>query len=356
MREFRRSRTLFAALSLALSPLAALAGGAPLPKLGADLNRTSVSGLSSGAYMAGQFQIAHSRDVIGAGIVAGGPFGCAQSAVADSIPIWSLALPYNLEQALNGCTSVQPDYAGALNPQMLALRVRDLAEADAIDPLSELARDRVYLFWGKDDRKVAESVVRAAMRLYMALGVPAANIDFEDGLPGGHAFLTEDAGTVCGLSEPPFISDCDYDQAKAILSFIYGPLQSARPAEPGALIAFDQTPFTDGGATSLDGTGFAYIPRDCREKPGCAVHIVFHGCKQGRSRLGDVFAKESGFGRWAGPNRIIVLYPQAKASFVNPEGCWDWWGYTGLGFLTKDAPQIKAVYAMLGQLAAASGR
>ena len=31
----------------------------PLPALGANVNETTVSGISSGAYMAGQFQMAH---------------------------------------------------------------------------------------------------------------------------------------------------------------------------------------------------------------------------------------------------------------------------------------------------------
>ena len=42
----------------------------PLPKLGADEKRVSVSGLSSGAYMAGQFQVAYSKLVIGAAVAA----------------------------------------------------------------------------------------------------------------------------------------------------------------------------------------------------------------------------------------------------------------------------------------------
>ena len=50
----------------------------PLPALGADLEATSVSGLSAGAFMASQFHIAHSRIVVGVGIVAGGPYGCAE--------------------------------------------------------------------------------------------------------------------------------------------------------------------------------------------------------------------------------------------------------------------------------------
>ena len=28
---------------------------------------------------------------------------------------------------------------------------------------------------------------------------------------------------------------------------------------------------------------------------------------------------------------------------INPKGCWDWWGYTGLDYLGKEAPQIKAI-------------
>ena len=36
---------------------------------------------------------------------------------------------------------------------------------------------------------------------------------------------------------------------------------------------------------------------------------------------------------------------------TNPNGCWDWWGYTGVAYPTKAGPQIAAVRAMLGRLA-----
>ena len=70
-------------------------------------------------------------------------------------------------------------------------------------------------------------------------------------------------------------------------------------------------------------------------------------------QIGDTFIKDSGFAEIADKNRLIVLFPQSKASTVNPNGCWDWWGYTGLDYLGKDAPQIKAIWAMVEQLAAA---
>ena len=57
-----------------------------LPALGAKLDATSVSGISSGAYMAGQFQMAQAKIVTGAAIIAGGPYGCSESVFADSMP------------------------------------------------------------------------------------------------------------------------------------------------------------------------------------------------------------------------------------------------------------------------------
>jgi poly(3-hydroxybutyrate) depolymerase len=67
----------------------------------------------------------------------------------------------------------------------------------------------------------------------------------------------------------------------------------------------------------------------------------------------DQFAREAGYNRWADTNRIIVLYPQAIARSwptYNPNGCWDWWGYTGPQYHTKDGAQIRAVKAMLERL------
>ena len=66
------------------------------------------------------------------------------------------------------------------------------------------------------------------------------------------------------------------------------------------------------------------------------------------------FTEGSGFARWADTNRLIILFPQVEASILNPKACWDWWGYTGKDFLTKDAPQIAAIWRMVEQLARAT--
>jgi poly(3-hydroxybutyrate) depolymerase len=65
------------------------------------------------------------------------------------------------------------------------------------------------------------------------------------------------------------------------------------------------------------------------------------------------FETIAGYTRWADTNNIIVLFPQTAATPFNPQGCWDWWGYTGREYLTRKAPQIVAVRRMVEQLAGA---
>ncbi len=324
----------------------------PLPALGADLDRTTVSGLSSGAYMAGQFQVAHSDIVAGAGLVAGGPYGCAESEFSRLWPIWTTAIPHNLNLALNACTDDSLAMIGKPNAEALAERTRELADADKIAPVEGVVPDRVYLFHASDDDTVARSVVDAAAAYYRAMGVAEPDLRFVRFERGAHAFITLDDGLECGVSGPPFLNDCDYDQAGAILQHLYRGAAQPDGRPKGVFRVFDQTRYFAGSdPQSLAPEGIVYIPPSCRAQPGCAVHITFHGCEQNRARIGDAFIRGSGFARWADANRLIILFPQTKRSAVNPKACWDWWGYTGLGFRERGAPQIAAVRAMLGRLA-----
>jgi hypothetical protein len=323
-----------------------------LPALGAELGATSVSGLSAGAYMAGQFQIAHSSIVKGAGIIAGGPYGCAESAFADVMP--GPGAPFlNLSKAMNGCMLDAMQAWGIPNPELLAERARKLANLDRIDATEGMARSRVYLFSGTNDRIVVPSIVAAAAKLYSALGVPDAQVKLVSDIGAGHAFVTEDKGLACGRTGEPYITDCDYDQAGVLLGHIYGPLRPRAAQPAGEFIAFDQREFArDLTGHGLDDAGVVYVPKSCRPGSGCRVHIVFHGCNQQRSKAGDAFIKDTGFANWADANRLIVLFPQVTTSTLNPQACWDWWGYTGREYLTRKGPQVVAVRRMLDRLAA----
>jgi hypothetical protein len=198
-------------------------------------------------------------------------------------------------------------------------------------------------------------VAARAVAFYRAAGVPAAAIRHVDDLPAGHAFVTLDQGSACDVTRSPFINDCDYDQAGAILEHLYGPLAPPADEPAGALLEFDQTEFLpEATRHGLAATGFVYLPASCAGGAACRVHVAFHGCKQTAELIGDAFVTRTGYNRWADANRLIILYPQADETLANPNACWDWWGYDDPDYMTRSGRQMAAVRAMLGRLAGES--
>jgi len=181
----------------------------PLPSLTIDLQHTSVSGLSSGAYMAGQFHVAFSGSLAGAGIVAGGPYGCAEG---------------RLDLALDRCMQTSQGFP---DPVALAAKAGSLAASGTIDPLANLADDKIYVFTGRADRTVLSSVAIKIPDFYTSVGVPAANIRLDAAVNAGHGSITENGPVPCATTTSPFVNDCDLDQAGVILEHIYGPLKPA---------------------------------------------------------------------------------------------------------------------------------
>ena len=300
-----------------------------------DLEETSVSGLSSGAYMAGQFHVAFSDSLKGAAIIAGGPYGCSKG---------------QLPLALNQC--MQTTLFGAPDPESLLARAQRFEQEDRIDPLANLLDDRVYIFSGTEDETVTQAVVDQTAAFYRLAGLPDAAIRYVDDRPAGHAFITEDQGATCSTTDSPFINDCDYDQAGDLLQHIYGPLDPPVAAPSGQLIEFDQAEFLPNPTShGLNDTGFVYVPADCAAGEACRVHIAFHGCKQTTALIGDRFRTTTGYRRWADSNGIIILYPEAHSTLTNPNSCWDWWGYDDQNYATKTGRQMAAVHAMLLRLA-----
>lgn len=307
----------------------------PLPSLRADVSALTASGVSSGGYMAVQLHVAHSATVAGVGVIAGGPYYCAQG---------------GLFTALYNC--MQPGWWTPVpQPAALKAHVERFAQAKRIDPPANLKSARIWLFAGSNDRTVYPQVVQALRAFYAGYG---AQVSLVDDKPAGHGMVTADHGAACATTEPPFIVDCDYDAAGALLSFLLGKLAPAtNPA--GRVLRFDQRPFAGGDARgiSMDDSGFLYVPERCA-KERCRLHVAFHGCRQGASEIGEDFVRHAGYNRWADANALIVLYPQAIKRYTaftfNPRGCWDWWGYTGSDYATRNAPQIRAVKAMIDRL------
>lgn len=301
----------------ATEPQAEAAADAPPPGI-------TVSGISSGAYMAGQLHVAHSARVDGAALIAGGPYDCALG---------------NIGRALGPCIK-----GDGLEVEPLLGAARDAADTGAIDALTGLAGDAVWLFHGTNDAAVAKPVVGAAGAAYRALGTDAPLL--VDDVPAAHGIPTIATGVACDTFDEPYLQACDYDAAGALLAHLLGPLEP-RVEPAGEIVTVDQGGFDGAG---LADAGFAYVPTGCADA-ACRVHVVFHGCKQGAEFIGDALVTGAGYNGWAEANDLVVLYPQVAASPFNPLGCWDWWGYTGPDYATRDGKQVAAVMALVDSLA-----
>ena len=226
------SRLQQAALLLLLLVSAGAGAAQPLPGLAASTDDVTVSGISSGGYMAVQFQVAYSSIVRGAGIVAGGPYYCAEGSV---------------RRALGNCmTPSGKDLPPT--PDETLKTVRQLAEAGRIDPLKNLQDDRVWLLAGGNDKTVLPPVMDALDAFYRAT-LPADAISFVKVPEAGHAMLSvaDPQANACPTSESPFINRCqDIDAAGKLLTHLLGPLQPPAAAPAGEMIVFDQRPFVSG--------------------------------------------------------------------------------------------------------------
>src|SRR5262245_66352971 len=76
---FRRPLGYLALAAVLVADPAITADLDALPALNAAITESSISGLSSGAFMAVQFGTAWSSIIKGVGVISGGPFYCAQT-------------------------------------------------------------------------------------------------------------------------------------------------------------------------------------------------------------------------------------------------------------------------------------
>lgn len=342
----------------------------------------TVSGLSAGAFFAHQMHVAYSGTVGGAGLVAGGPYGCAEPQAA---PWWIGMHPYGRTvTAVSVCTRIGRDSVEAWSgwwgplpeaPTLdQAVAVTDVARAGAmIDDPANLADDRVWVFSGARDTVVPAATVAVLADYYRRVGVTGDRLAVVDDVPAGHGFPVDEfrgdsrfRKLGCGEQAPPFIIDCDRDAAGELLRHLLPDVVTAAPAEPQRerLAGFDQRPFFDAGtpSASLADIGYVYVPIACETgAAACRLHVAFHGCSQDAGTVGDDFVWDAGYNRWAEANGIVVLYPQVRPWSAawdplglagNPAGCWDWWGYSGTSYAARSGVQMRAVRAMIAHLRA----
>lgn len=270
-----------------------------------------VSGVSSGGYMATQLHVAYSGRIRGAAVFAAGPYYCAQN---------------NASQALYACgDNIWPDYLSTL-------------EADAalwsnygwIDPVANLSGRPVYVYHGSNDTAVAGSLTSDLVSFYRYFG---ANVQYATSY-AGHAWVTPYGPVSCTSTASPYLNNCGTDPERDFLTKLFGSVAAPNTGPlTGTLIRFNQDSYAVNGyayGLSMGSKGFAYVPRSCASGTTCRLMVALHGCKQGYDAVGTAFVNDANLDQYADNNAMIVLYPQATATSVNPYGCWDWWGYLGM--------------------------
>lgn len=305
--------------------------GRSLPTLNLDPARVAVAGLSSGAYMAGQAQLAYPGLFPNATLVAGGPYDCAEG---------------QLSRALGSCMKGTP----APDVPALVARATSRSAAGEIGALSDLAHARVYLLHGRNDAMVAPVVAQANVHFYEQLrdhvpGLEGIQVHNDGQRAFAHNLPIAASGDDCGKSEAPYLGHCGFDAAGEIFAQMFGkPGQAVAARSRGELQTFDQDALQPTGADAfLASTGYVYLPPDCAAGKRCGLLVAFHGCKQDANAVGKAFVNDAGFNRWADAYGVVVLYPQTRASFapLNPQACWDWWGYSGADYDTRQGVQLR---------------
>jgi len=302
-------------------------------------------GISAGGAMAIQYHVAHSALVSKMASVAGPPYWCAEGL---------------LEQAVTACES-EPEL---ISVDILIAAALANQAAGTIDNTDFLHDSMAYIYTGTKDTVVHNGVIEKSLAFYQHfLGNSSNQIDYVDTIPSEHSWVTKDYGNPCAFLGSPYINNCDYDQSGIVLGFFYGNLSApVDKINPANIISFNQALYIPSGSTttslSLDEKGFLYVPTACNDlKTVCRLVVVFHGCLQTYTNIGDVFYMNIGMNEWAETNNVVVLYPQAKPSNLfpeNPDGCFDWWGYTNSKYATKNGPQIQTIQSMVQTLTGTS--
>ncbi|KAL4958840.1 putative polyhydroxybutyrate depolymerase [Aspergillus stella-maris] len=311
--------TLKSACLLFLAGLVHLASGAALEAYNIDPDTISISGFSSGGFMAAQLGIAYSGLFKGGfGVFAGGPYDCARNQP-------------NSTCMNNNVPSIE-----------LPIAHMHLWSGQEIDDVENLKHRRIYIQTGTLDRTIGPNVV-SQLHAQLSHFSSEANITYVITPAAGHTFPTDfdsEGNSPCDVSGSPYIGNCGYDGAGAVLEWILGPLTPRNTGRlSGEIIAFDQA--GDYGASGMGTKGFLYVPSDCKDgSVVCRLHVVFHGCTQSYDFMGEKFVRDTGYNQWADTNNIIILYSQTTVDsslhqiwdgeeHSNRLACWDWIGLYG---------------------------
>lgn len=353
-------------------------------RLKLDAAHISVSGVSSGGFMAHQFHVAHSKSIIGSGVIAGGPYYCTKGDVMAGMTKCTAFMAEGMCQGYEACNMVAyvgpgPAPAGQpASPEAMAM-AKDLVDATVsfgsrskIDDPAGMIGDKVVILHGTKDSLLRVGVSDALHQyfplLYGRLGepLPEGTVVYLKELPAPHAVVTDNHAGLdpvrgqinsCDRFGSPFLNVCGMDncaqgcaqacqeQASAdtcsatcgtscgtaldnagrILQHIYGPLQR----RPDAAVV---------GVKQYDPLQWPTVSRDCK-----SGNVTDSRCLWLHKRL-FAFQQMEVFGGSPGATLAAVMADKGYV-FVPPQcvdgtttcklhvafhGCRQGYGFTGI--------------------------
>jgi poly(3-hydroxybutyrate) depolymerase len=308
---------------------------ATLGSYNVNASHVYVSGISSGGFMAVQLHFAYSGTFKGAAIYAGGPDYCGQDSETTADLDCGGAGQYTSELAAS------ENYINANQ------------NTSGMDAVSNISGQPVYLWSGTGDTVVPQKTMNDLQTEYQKYG---ASVTYDNSYAAEHGWESPYGANACGTLGSPYMIDCSgYDSEKTWLTKFLGTLAAKNTGTlKGSLINFDQTPF-GGGSNDLDTNGWVFVPASCAAGTSCALVVALDGCEQYQAVINNEFVTQSGLDQWADTNNIIVLYPYQTTGGSNPNGCWDWWGYTNSSYALKSGVQMAAIDAMVKHVEGGTG-
>jgi hypothetical protein len=176
-----------------------------------------------------------------------------------------------------------------------------------IEPTANLQSRKIYMQVGSADTTVGPNVMNM-LQQQLANFDAASNTTYITTSGATHTFPTDFNGAgdnACGTSASPYVSNCNYDGAGAVLQWMYGSLYARNMGTlSGSVLSFSQT--GSYGAAGMDTTGYLYVPTACQSgSTVCKLHVALHGCAQNYGNVQSKFIDNSGYNMWAGKNKPV---------------------------------------------------
>jgi hypothetical protein len=285
----------------------------------------TVSGISSGGFMAAQMGVIYSDRVAGVGTVAGGVFFCSKDhfpikfnekhsagllltelngstmqspevfllgSISDYLKKAFRIAPDNPIHEAVGICMAQPELAhapqgsqtpGSKPPALMDLGfMGDFAEQGLIADPNGIANQKIFVYHGEKDDVVGVAMQDKMKEFYTRYGVSDANLKLERGT-GGHNFpTTRNDGIDCDKEAVPYIANCGNDIAGKILKHTVSGDLTRGTFNVAHLYRINQ--MTSLHTDSVAAYGYLYASPKCLAQPdSCRLHIALHGCKMSDS-------------------------------------------------------------------------